>query len=266
LSTAPPKNTPKVPSEGGITLERNVKAQLVLDVDQREKQQTLVSMGFTSEQALSALAANNWNVEQALEHILLVSPPLAHSYRDNQHTDPQRIDTKAKHLLPPPGFGPPPPPPPPDFQDYRDKVLPTPSGVGSSPSDLPKISALNMKSSSSSHVSSHTNTWLTPSKTPPHPVSIEPPFTTTLNESKPDTVTKVYTASSKSTTSSTRKNTQLLESFAAEKSRLSMVILGHVDAGKSTLMGQVLLQLGYIEKRTINKYRKQGGFLIVLNR
>jgi len=38
-----------------------------------------------------------------------------------------------------------------------------------------------------------------------------------------------------------------------------MVILGHVDAGKSTLMGQVLVQCGKIEKRTVTKYAKQAG-------
>lgn len=44
-----------------------------------------------------------------------------------------------------------------------------------------------------------------------------------------------------------------------QRSRLSMVILGHVDAGKSTLMGQVLLQLGHIEKRVVHKYQKQAA-------
>ena len=39
-----------------------------------------------------------------------------------------------------------------------------------------------------------------------------------------------------------------------------MVILGHVDAGKSTLMGQVLVQCGKIEKRTVTKYAKQGMY------
>jgi elongation factor 1 alpha-like protein len=40
-----------------------------------------------------------------------------------------------------------------------------------------------------------------------------------------------------------------------------MVVLGHVDAGKSTLMGQVLLQLDYVQKRTIAKYQKQAAEL-----
>jgi elongation factor 1 alpha-like protein len=44
-----------------------------------------------------------------------------------------------------------------------------------------------------------------------------------------------------------------------QKSRLSMVVLGHVDAGKSTLMGQVLLQLGHVPLRTMTKYQAQAA-------
>ena len=38
-----------------------------------------------------------------------------------------------------------------------------------------------------------------------------------------------------------------------QKSQLSMVILGHVDAGKSTLMGQILVQTNQISKRDAAK-------------
>lgn len=43
--------------------------------------------------------------------------------------------------------------------------------------------------------------------------------------------------------------------------KLSMVILGHVDAGKSTLVGQLLLQLGQVNARTVSKYQKQASEL-----
>lgn len=46
-------------------------------------------------------------------------------------------------------------------------------------------------------------------------------------------------------------------SILTERSRLSMVVLGHVDAGKSTLMGQLLLKLGHVDKRVITKFQKQ---------
>ena len=45
------------------------------------------------------------------------------------------------------------------------------------------------------------------------------------------------------------------------KARISMVVLGHVDAGKSTLMGQVLLQMQKVEQRTVLKYQKQAAEL-----
>jgi len=38
-----------------------------------------------------------------------------------------------------------------------------------------------------------------------------------------------------------------------QKSQLTMVILGHVDAGKSTLMGQVLVSTGQVTKREATK-------------
>lgn len=50
----------------------------------------------------------------------------------------------------------------------------------------------------------------------------------------------------------------LQEKLKSQKSRLTMVILGHVDHGKSTLMGQVLVQTGVVDKRTVSKYEKQG--------
>lgn len=34
--------------------------------------------------------------------------------------------------------------------------------------------------------------------------------------------------------------------------------VGHVDAGKSTLMGRLLMELKFVEQRTVDKYRRQG--------
>ncbi|CAN0361140.1 unnamed protein product, partial [Discosporangium mesarthrocarpum] len=42
-----------------------------------------------------------------------------------------------------------------------------------------------------------------------------------------------------------------------KKERLSMVVVGHVDAGKSTLMGQVLVKLGHVNQRTLHKQEKE---------
>ena len=40
------------------------------------------------------------------------------------------------------------------------------------------------------------------------------------------------------------------------RSHLSMVILGHVDAGKSTLTGRLLLSLNHVSQRLLQKYQK----------
>lgn len=41
------------------------------------------------------------------------------------------------------------------------------------------------------------------------------------------------------------------------KRSLSFVVVGHVDAGKSTLMGRLLWELKFVDDRTVNKYRRQ---------
>ncbi|OAA70288.1 elongation factor Tu GTP binding domain protein [Cordyceps fumosorosea ARSEF 2679] len=46
------------------------------------------------------------------------------------------------------------------------------------------------------------------------------------------------------------------EKSGAKKST-SFVVVGHVDAGKSTLMGRLLVDLKYVDQRTVEKYKKQ---------
>ncbi len=54
--------------------------------------------------------------------------------------------------------------------------------------------------------------------------------------------------------------------MATEKPHMNMVFVGHVDHGKSTLVGRMLLDTGTIEQHLIDKYRKEaeergkGGF------
>ena len=45
-------------------------------------------------------------------------------------------------------------------------------------------------------------------------------------------------------------------SSGEEKDHINLVVVGHVDAGKSTTMGRLLLELGNIDQRTMHKYRK----------
>ena len=43
----------------------------------------------------------------------------------------------------------------------------------------------------------------------------------------------------------------------AEKQHLNVVFIGHVDHGKSTTVGRVLLEGGAIEQHLIDKFRKE---------
>jgi translation elongation factor TU len=42
-----------------------------------------------------------------------------------------------------------------------------------------------------------------------------------------------------------------------QKKRINVVIIGHVDAGKSTLMGHLLVQTGMVSDKMIHKYKKE---------
>ena len=42
-----------------------------------------------------------------------------------------------------------------------------------------------------------------------------------------------------------------------EKKRINVVIIGHVDAGKSTLMGHLLYKLGNVSENTLRKFKKE---------
>ncbi|RYP16914.1 hypothetical protein DL765_004838 [Monosporascus sp. GIB2] len=55
------------------------------------------------------------------------------------------------------------------------------------------------------------------------------------------------------------KNLDVLSEYEKSKSKknASFVVVGHVDAGKSTLMGRLLLDLNVVDQRTIERYRKE---------
>ena len=57
-----------------------------------------------------------------------------------------------------------------------------------------------------------------------------------------------------------KKTKQLLDDMqqelAASKNKMSMVVIGHVDAGKSTLVGHLLHLLGCVDDRTMHKNKK----------
>ncbi|KAL8666818.1 MAG: hypothetical protein Q9202_001058 [Teloschistes flavicans] len=55
------------------------------------------------------------------------------------------------------------------------------------------------------------------------------------------------------------KNLDVLAEFEKTKAKraANFVVIGHVDAGKSTLMGRLLYDLKVVDQRTVDKYRKE---------
>lgn len=55
------------------------------------------------------------------------------------------------------------------------------------------------------------------------------------------------------------KNLNVLKEYekSQQKRSASFVVVGHVDSGKSTMTGRLLLDLGEVDQRTIDKYRKE---------
>lgn len=47
------------------------------------------------------------------------------------------------------------------------------------------------------------------------------------------------------------------ETSTQGKTKISMVVIGHVDAGKSTITGHLLYNLGYVSKKLMHKYEKE---------
>ncbi len=59
------------------------------------------------------------------------------------------------------------------------------------------------------------------------------------------------------------KNLDVLSEFEKSKSKksASFVVVGHVDAGKSTMMGRLLLDLRVVDQRTIDRLRKEAEII-----
>ena len=47
------------------------------------------------------------------------------------------------------------------------------------------------------------------------------------------------------------------EEHTAGKDVINLIVIGHVDAGKSTLMGHLLFQLGQVSGKLMHKYKQE---------
>ena len=52
--------------------------------------------------------------------------------------------------------------------------------------------------------------------------------------------------------------------MGAEKTHINIVVIGHVDSGKSTTTGHLIYKCGGIDKRTIEKFEKEAQEVIVV--
>jgi elongation factor 1 alpha-like protein len=184
-----------------------------------------------------------------------------------------------------------------DYYDEEDKYkahAPAPKASPIALTKTAKIVTATTKASvasSSTTVSSKANPGVT--KAPPGwgkpssvSVSSAPPGITTppTGWGKPETTGTSNSKTVTTTNNSSQRpivknrskspkrggNTSLITSYIPktipdfvrkQKSQLTMVILGHVDAGKSTLMGQVLVSIGQVTKREAAKQTKLSWLL-----
>eukprot|EP00934_Nitzschia_sp_Nitz4_P003075 Nitzschia sp. Nitz4//scaffold473_size5632//469//2538//NITZ4_009212-RA/size5632-augustus-gene-0.1-mRNA-1//1//CDS//3329552700//3065//frame0 len=82
----------------------------------------------------------------------------------------------------------------------------------------------------------------------------------TASKANKSNVTPAPAPKSKSKANSVPRKV-LPEKFKTSRSQLTMAVLGHVDAGKSTLMGQLLVQTGKVDKREAQKTSNLSWFL-----
>jgi elongation factor 1 alpha-like protein len=76
------------------------------------------------------------------------------------------------------------------------------------------------------------------------------------------TVTTLSNSATPNNTSSAHDSaprTDAVEQNTSRRLKLSMVVVGHVDHGKSTLMGQLLVQAKKVTQRTYDYYKKRAG-------
>jgi hypothetical protein len=137
--------------------------------------------------------------------------------------------------------------------------------ASSSTTSKPPPGFLETKSSTTTAPTTPTTTTRTTTTTTTTPSKLPTTTTTSTTTLKKINVTTTTTTTLKQPTVDYGPLPKLPLSISAmienQKSRLAMVVLGHVDAGKSTLMGQVLLQLHQVQTKTIQKYQKQAAEL-----
>ena len=96
----------------------------------------------------------------------------------------------------------------------------------------------------------------TPAKPPPASVVAQPP-----PQPQPQPQPPATTTTSTTTTTRTKAQQQIDDeedaADALKKPQVSLVVVGHVDAGKSTLMGHLLSDLGLVSQKEMHKLERE---------
>ncbi|KAI0368109.1 eukaryotic polypeptide chain release factor 3 [Pilatotrama ljubarskyi] len=135
-----------------------------------------------------------------------------------------------------------PPSPPPTISLNIGGSKPAPAPSADTPSPAPAAPKPSASAASSAQPSA---------KGSPAPASSAPSKTLTLERAKTDTAAiaqEVKNAADEET---------LKDLFGHGKEHLNIVFIGHVDAGKSTMGGNILYLSGMVDKRTMEKYERE---------
>jgi peptide chain release factor subunit 3 len=96
-----------------------------------------------------------------------------------------------------------------------------------------------------------------PEADPAAPGKTEPPAKEGGAAATPPAVMAVEEEEEKEEDEEERRKVYLALSLEDTRVHLNVVFIGHVDAGKSTLGGQILVLMGGVDERTIEKYQKE---------
>ncbi|KAK0461886.1 eukaryotic polypeptide chain release factor 3 [Desarmillaria tabescens] len=151
----------------------------------------------------------------------------------------------------PPPVQQPPPPPPVERPEQLEAPRPPPTislnigGSRPSPSPSPSPAPTAAK-----------RTQEKPKETPPQtpkPKNDPPPPSKTFTLEKAKTDTNAIAQEVKAVAD----QTVLDDLYGSVKEHLNIVFIGHVDAGKSTMGGNLLFMTGMVDKRTMEKYERE---------
>ena len=145
----------------------------------------------------------------------------------------------------------------------KTKVLsigvPAASAAAPAPAVVPKAKVLSIGVPSAPAATPPVTTVATEKKTPAR-VAVEksqpsPPSSGTSSPVPPAESKKIRTADEIAQEQSADVDEETLATMYG-KEHVNLIFIGHVDAGKSTLGGQLLVQTGMVDERTLDKYRR----------